>query len=58
MIIFYIAATMFGDLFLRPPPQSSVQDGLSKATRRQLVRSEEMKRAGFVYHFLANDYDE
>ena len=49
---------MFGDLFLRPPPQSAVKDGLSKATRRQLVRSEEMKRAGFVYHFLTNEYDE
>lgn len=54
----YIPATVFGDLFLRPPPQSAVNDGRSKASRRQLVRSEEMKRAGFVYHFLSNEYDE
>ncbi|XP_053397394.1 inositol polyphosphate 5-phosphatase OCRL-like [Mercenaria mercenaria] len=49
-------AQMFGDVFLRPPPVR--MSNVSKNVRRQQARSEEMKKAAFLYHFLAHEYDE
>lgn len=55
-ILCFISAQMFGDVFLRPPPVRL--SSRSKNVRRQQARSEDMKKAAFLYHFLAHEYDE
>ncbi|XP_052809512.1 inositol polyphosphate 5-phosphatase OCRL-like [Mya arenaria] len=43
---------LFGDKFLRPPPVRMTK------SRRTAVKSEDMKKAAFLYHFLVRPYDE
>ncbi|KAL5009466.1 hypothetical protein ScPMuIL_011771 [Solemya velum] len=46
-------ASMVGEIILRAPPS------MSSNASRQLRKSEDLKRAAFVYHFLTSeDYDE
>ncbi|XP_077976840.1 inositol polyphosphate 5-phosphatase OCRL-like [Glandiceps talaboti] len=50
-------ATLFGELFLRPPPgKENIQLGSNRrqAAQQQIAR----KKATFVYNFITNEYDE
>ena len=59
-------ATVFGSLLLRPPygytttsgTHLSDQAAASSSAAASRPREESRKRANFVLHFIANDYDD
>ena len=57
-LFIYYSASMFGDIFLRAPPQPSSKPEMTRIARRQQTRSDELKKAAFLYHFLTHAYDD
>ncbi|ESO88961.1 hypothetical protein LOTGIDRAFT_106380, partial [Lottia gigantea] len=51
-------ASMFGEVFLRPPKPLTDPRLKSDAHAKQARRMEDDKRAAFIYHFLTNEYDD
>lgn len=52
-----ILASIFGEIFLRPPPNTLIRS-LSTPAGKAKAMEEEMKRTAFVTHFLSNEFDE
>nr|XP_022289390.1 inositol polyphosphate 5-phosphatase OCRL-1-like isoform X1 [Crassostrea virginica] len=52
-----ILSSIFGEIFLRPPPNTLTRS-LSSPAGKAKALEEEMKRAAFVKQFLINEYDE
>ncbi|XP_061195086.1 inositol polyphosphate 5-phosphatase OCRL-like [Saccostrea echinata] len=52
-----ILSSIFGEIFLRPPPNTLARS-ISSPAQKAKQKEEEIKRAAFVAHFLANEFDE
>ncbi|KAL3882148.1 hypothetical protein ACJMK2_028519, partial [Sinanodonta woodiana] len=49
--------SIFGDVLLRAPDVEK-QVPLSLKAKRASIKSEDAKKAAFVYHFITNEYDD
>lgn len=57
MYLTCISASIFGEIFLRPAPNTLTRS-LSTPAGKAKAKKEEMKRRAFVTHFLTDEYDE